>query len=183
MSLVAGRPPQPGDLSVLQHLARCPRCQSALAFSADAALAFASKADVPLPLPFAAAWNRLTAHAGLRRRFEAGESDALAAAAGDNRLVFRSTPGTPPDLAWKAEILIAAPDDPSATHAVRMLPLGGTLPSEGQLMLFGIPVPIRDASGSLPPRALANVAPKASVSFVFPSGAESSGIPVLASLE
>lgn len=183
LSLVSGRPPSAGDLPVLRHLAQCPSCRAALSFTAAAALRLGPAAAVPEERPVrqdAAAFRLAQRLALWQRRLERGADAIAAGVANEGLLVFRSAEGTPPERAWKAELVLTHPDGAAPVFSLRMLPSNGRVPSGGHFVLFGVSSPVREGSAVLPPDILANAAFAAGgVAFVDADGAETAGVPVL----
>jgi hypothetical protein len=104
--------------------------------------------------------------------------DAFAAGASGGRLLFRSADGVPPDRAWNAELVLPHPEAPSPEFLVRLQTASGAVPPSGRFVLFGVSVPVRDGSASLPPRILENATPSGGVAFVAPDGTATPGVPV-----
>lgn len=108
--------------------------------------------------------------------------DAFAASAAGERILFRSINGATPDRAWNAELLLPHPDAPSPEFSVRLQLASGTESASGRFVLFGVSVPVRNGSASLPPDILGNATPSGKVAFVAPDGTVTPGVPVFDAL-
>lgn len=182
LSLFSGRPLAAPDLAVLQHLARCPSCREALSFTAAATARAAATAARPSPL-MNAAWHRLARAVALWKQRSDRDADALAAAAGDTRILFRGAPGTPCGREWKAELLLAPISGNPPSFTLRMVQAGGRTPDIGRFVLFGADVPVRAGTASIPVDVFGTATPSGGVAFIAPDGTEIPGVPILGGIE
>ncbi len=173
-------------MPLLLHLRACPACHAALAFTAAAA----SRPAGAVRAPAAGGHSGIAGRALIRRlalwrrRIETG-TDALAASAGEGRVVFRSAEGTPDVRAWKAELLLSGTDAGTPVLSIRMLPADGRpAPAEGRFRLFGTEVSLQGGSASLPSGVLADAtAASGGVAYIAPDGTVTPGLPVLADFD
>lgn len=180
LSLFYDRPLGPADRPHLLHLAHCPSCRTALAFVATTSLR-APALTPPLDnrhLGASSPSSPLARRIALFRHRLDGGCDAVAAAAeGESRLLFRSVETAPRHRSWSAELQIVYPAGTRPALLVRMLPCHGPAPANGQFVLFGVAVTLRDGTAPLPPDVLTH--PSGGVAFIASDGLETPGVPVL----
>ena len=181
LALVEGRLPAAEEgLPLLNHLARCPDCRSALSFAAAARRAATEK--VPADSALLSAFRLLKRRVRLCSGVDAGGADAFAASADGGSLFFRSADGVPSSRVWEAEIRLPLPDVPAPSFDVRLRASAGNEPASGTFVLFGVSVPVQAGKAGLPPDALSRATPSGGVAFVDSDGVATPGVPVLGAL-
>lgn len=125
----------------------------------------------------------MTRRTSIAERADFDGIDAIAAESGENTLVFKSKPRTPPSLAWRAEIVLPPVDTLDAPLEVRVSDGSGKPASDGTFAICGVNVAIAHGRGTIIRKALVAGLATGGVSFAANGGFSVSGTPVFGSLE
>lgn len=133
------------------------------------------------------AWRRIssiiTKRTRLAERVASEGIDSFAAESCENALVFKSNPGSPSKLAWRAEIILPPVNTLDAPLEVRVFDGSGKFVADGMFTICGASVVIEEGRGHLQRKALVDGLAIGGVSFSAKGGEPVSGTPVFGSLE